>query len=1339
MTDDLLPIYSLYIPEDRREAIARGETLPDRTSGAALFADVSGFTPLTEALTRLYGPKRGAEELAHQLNRVYNALIAEVDRYRGSVIGFAGDAITCWFNDDAESSGLATLRAAGCAFAMQTVMQAFKSVTLPAGEIVSLALKATMATGPVRRFLVGDPAIQWIDALAGETLTRMATAEHYAGRDEVLVDVPTAIVLGKRVHIQEWRPAATENTAEECFAVIENVDLPLPPVEADAPPPPALPPATVKPWLLPAVYASLQEGVGEPLEMRRGVVAIFLRFQGIDYDHDEQAGAKLDRYIRWVQGVMHQYDGTLLQLIMGDKGNYLYGAFGAPTAHENDPQRAVSAALELLQPSADLEFVGPIQIGVGQGTMRTGAYGGATRCTYGVIGDAVNLSARLMQNAAPGQALVSQYVQAAALQDFRWELLPPITVKGKSQPVPVVRPIRKVQRARVVMPSTALVGREAELAELQATLQPLFEGRFGGMVYVYGEAGVGKSRLVDELHMRLMPNGGFSWFTCLAEPILQQSLNPFKYFLRQYFVQNTENSEETNRVNFKEVLLGLLNSLDSLGTAEGATLAAELQRTQSMLGALVDLHWADSLYAQLEPELRFRNTLIAFKTLIQAESLRQPVIVHVEDANWLDDDSQELLATLIQNVDGYPFVVLLSGRYRDDGSSFHIPAPADTPDHAIHLNTLTADSVRMLVVQLLSADIAPAFAEFIAQKTEGNPLFAEQLALDLRERQLIAPRDGIWTLVGHDEVDAIPATINAVLIARLDRLAAQIKAVVQTAAVLGREFEVQILSRMLRDDADLPYKMQQAEEELIWQSLSEMRYIFRHTMMRDAAYEMQLQARLRDLHALAAEAMAQVYAAELAPHYADLAYHYGKAEDVRQEFHYAQLAGEYAASRYANQEAVAHYSQALQSLSRLDPDESAVQRQDVYMTLAELQITVGQYDQAHQHLEKALALAIQRGDGQGQVHVCRWMAQMHELQSEYDEALEWVQKGLHILGNQRTSEAAELRLVAGLIHTRRGNYDEATAQFHDAMQIAQYLGEAATLARAHNGLGVIRLREDSAAAIDHFQQAFTLYEGVGDIAGQAKSHNLIANACFETGQWGEADFHYRQAREIFEKIGDVYNGAFADNNLGEIALSQGRLDEALTFYRQALQAFEQIGGAAYVLGVLHMNLGHVFIRRAEIDAAFQELQTAQEHFEQAQARDFLPELNRHYAEAYFVVDDLDDAEQQARQALDLSRELEQRGEEGNVLRVLGRILNAQGRLEDAKACLKRSLDILDDIGDHYQKAQTQLSLAQFYAQQNHSLDAREALEQCMPVFQRLGVTRDLDTARSLGARLGNSW
>src|SRR6266404_6237091 len=178
--------FDIYIPMDRRQAIARDSTLPERAEGTALFADISGFTPLTEALARTFGPRRGAEELTVHLNSVYRALIQEVDRYAGSVIAFAGDAITCWFQKDKGRT------ATTCALAMQSTMAQFSQVKLVNGEVVSLGVKVGIASGPVRRFLVGNPEIQVLDVVAGQTLNRMAAATHHAARGEVVLDAAVA-------------------------------------------------------------------------------------------------------------------------------------------------------------------------------------------------------------------------------------------------------------------------------------------------------------------------------------------------------------------------------------------------------------------------------------------------------------------------------------------------------------------------------------------------------------------------------------------------------------------------------------------------------------------------------------------------------------------------------------------------------------------------------------------------------------------------------------------------------------------------------------------------------------------------------------------------------------------------------------------------------------------------------------------------------------------------------------------------------------------------------------------------------------------------------------------
>ena len=285
---------SVYIPMDRRQAMRRGESLPDRSTGAAVMADVSGFTPLTEALARESGPQRGAEEITRYLNQVYDALITEVHRYQGSVIGFSGDAITCWFDGD---DGL---RAATCAVQLQRAMDQFGRITVPSGPAVTLAMKAAVAIGPVRRFVVGDPNVQLIDVLAGATLDRLAAAEQQVHKGEVVLSAETAARLQQRAVIAEWRTDAAGGQ----FAVLQRLTSPA------APQPwpefvsnPDLE-QQVKHWLLAAVYARESSGQGAFLAELRPAVALFVHFGGIDYDGDATAGQKLDDYVRWVQAVL---------------------------------------------------------------------------------------------------------------------------------------------------------------------------------------------------------------------------------------------------------------------------------------------------------------------------------------------------------------------------------------------------------------------------------------------------------------------------------------------------------------------------------------------------------------------------------------------------------------------------------------------------------------------------------------------------------------------------------------------------------------------------------------------------------------------------------------------------------------------------------------------------------------------------------------------------------------------------------------------------------------------------------------------------------------------------
>ncbi|HEX2993476.1 MAG TPA: adenylate/guanylate cyclase domain-containing protein, partial [Anaerolineales bacterium] len=325
-----------FLPQDRLRALAGGTSLPDRTSGSALFADISGFTHLTEALRESLGARRGSEELTRHLDAVYTALIHEVESYGGSVIDFAGDSFICWFDN---IQGPAAARAMKCAFALQQAMIAFTTIPVPNSPVIPLALKVVVTTGSARRFVVGDPAIHYIDTLAGATVARISLAEHLAKKSDVLVDEATVTALNELLTIGEWRQ---DHEDSERFAMA--LDFSGKPASFSLPSAPETIPAdTLRGWIHPIIYEREQAGQGAFLTEFRPCIAMFVRFSGIDYDSDE-AEKQLDTFIRQSQACAEHFGGTLLQLTIGDKGNYAYINFGAFTTYEDVARRAVKTA-----------------------------------------------------------------------------------------------------------------------------------------------------------------------------------------------------------------------------------------------------------------------------------------------------------------------------------------------------------------------------------------------------------------------------------------------------------------------------------------------------------------------------------------------------------------------------------------------------------------------------------------------------------------------------------------------------------------------------------------------------------------------------------------------------------------------------------------------------------------------------------------------------------------------------------------------------------------------------------------------------------------------------------
>jgi predicted ATPase/class 3 adenylate cyclase len=1154
---------SAYIPIDRCQAMARGESLPDRASGAALFADISGFTPLTEALLKEYGPKRGAEELTRQLNLIYDALVTEVHRYGGSVMAFSGDAITCWFDDKVSTrvgTALETgLQATACGLSMQQTMDQFADIESPSGARTSLAMKVAVATGSVRRFQVGDPRVQYIDTLAGAMLDEMAATEHQAKRGEVVVGPAALAQIGDKIEISEWR--RDPETGQQFGVVARLSDRYQAQVAATLQPirsPETLSEDQIRPWLLPPVYERLSAGKGEFLAELRPAVALFLSFTGIDYDEDEAAETKLETYVRWVQNILIRYDAYLLQLTIGDKGSYLYAAFGAPVAHEDDAVRAVSVALELQKPPADLGFIENIKIGISQGQMRTGAYGGTMRRTYGVLGDEVNLAARLMQAAEPGQILVKDTVWQATDNYFSGESLPPFEVKGKSKPVITysVSGIKVQQAIRLQEPSYALpmVGRETELALVEQKMTQALAGH-GQIVAIVAEAGMGKSRLVAEVirlatERRLVGYGGEcqSYGTNTSYLVWQP-------ICRSFF--NLDPAWE-----LKDQMRELESQLELVDPS--------LVQRLPLLGAVLNLSIPDNdLTRSFDVKLRKTSLESLLVDCLRAHAKITPLLLVLDDCHWLDPLSLELLEVIGRTIFNLPVLMVMAYRPLQSERLRDAQVGKLAYFSEIQLTDFTPQEAERLISLKLEqffgaqAEVPPVLLERITARSQGNPFYIEEL-LNYLQDQNFDPNE-TDTL---NQLD-LPTSLHSLILSRIDQLSEHQKSTIKVASVIGRLFEAAWLWGMypdlgkperIRADLEALHRLEFAPMD---KPEPELTYIFKHVVTQEVAYESLPYAMRAILHDQFGQFIERKYSERLDRYVDLLAFHYDRSENEVKKREYLRKAGEAAQENYANEAAIDYYQ-------RLLPLLPAAKQVEVMLKLGEVLQRVGQWDEAGQLYHEALDLAKQLDD-QSSLGWCQTaMGEVLRKQGLYAEAATWFEQAqttFDELGDN--AGVGQVLHYSGTLAAQQGDYETARTLYEASMVIRQQLNDQPRIASLLSNLGLVaHYQGNYEEARSLYVRSLEIRYHLADQWAIAVSLNNLGYLALEQGDYETARTQLEVAINLQREVGDKSMMADALNNLGNVTRDQGDYQAARALYEEGLTINRDLGnkwGIAYLL------------------------------------------------------------------------------------------------------------------------------------------------------------------------------
>ncbi len=1110
-----------------------------------MFVDLSGFSFMTEVLSAQGA--HGAEILADMMRVVFDPLVNAVYQQGGFVIGFAGDAFTAVFpagQDPVETA----MRCLSSAAAMQAHTKSHSQISTPYGTF-TIRIKAGIGFGrttwQIFRSINNKRASYWF---RGESLNGAVAGEEAAHAGEIVV-TPFSYELLKDI--------VSATPAGNCFLIREiHGDLPTP-----------LPLSVPKPAddlveiFLDDTILHLP-AIGE----FRQVVNMFIEIPASISDE-----ALITPFMETVYLLQEQYGGFFLRPDLGDKGFTLPMFWGAPTAHENDVERALNFILEL---SSRTRI--PLGVGISYYMAYTGFVGSSQREDYTAYSWGVNLAARMMEHAGPGEFWMDEEIARRAEKHFSLRSLGEFYFKGFKRGLKTFALVGRKNVVEAVYQGQ-LVGRSNEMEALAAFTEPLKHGQFAGVLVLKGEAGIGKSRLVHSFqYSEYFKDSPANWIICQTDEILRLPFNPLIDWLKKRFEFLENQPDEINSIAFSR------NIQELVEVTPDRELGAELLRTSSVLAALINIRQPDSLYERLDAKDRYDNTLIALSMFLRAESLRKPLVLFVEDTHWLDDDTSAFISYFVRGLQSAPdkqYPIAIIATQRAEGESARIMAEISTS--MVQLDKLSPANMARLAEDVLGRPIADPLLALLNDRAEGNPFFAEQILRYLLEQNALTVDVNGQYISNQQARVSLPTDVRAVLVARLDRLTQPVKETVQTASVLGREFEVRVLGEMLRAREKFLSCVTQAENANIWSPLNEFEYIFQHALLRDAAYSMQLQTRQRELHRKAVSAMEKIYRDDLEPHYAELAYHAEKADLREKALYYLSRAGKASLSLYHNQQAIDYFTRAL---ALLQTDEL---REKFDLMLLRVEGYYNNSDSAAQFKDldilEELAKTLQDDVLLGRAYMRR--SYYFSALGDFQNVLTYATRAKFFAEAALDNETLlSTYLVLPNSFLRIGKAGEALQYAKEGLLYAQGQNDRTGIGKALSILGLVSLEvENPTIARGYQEQALVIAREIKNKYLEAMSLNNLANTIgLSQGDFFTAKKYFEQAYSISRELGNLNGNGIALLNLGWLTGILGDYPAAISYYEQALSILRQIGLRSQEM-LVYINLSAVMGAQGDAD------------------------------------------------------------------------------------------------------------------------------------------------------------
>ncbi|MGZ5129279.1 MAG: tetratricopeptide repeat protein [Actinomycetota bacterium] len=1256
---------SPYLPRLALQWVSDDDASLSRdVEGTVVFVDISGFTNLSEKLAKV--GREGAEALAEAIGSTFGRLLAVAYGEGGGLIKFGGDALFLLFTGPEHP-----VRGVRAAHGMRRTLREIGRLETKGGK-VNLRMSVGVHSGTFNLFLVGGSHRELM--ITGPAATQVVKMEGTAVAGEILLSPATAAHLPARCLGLPKGPGVLLKAAPA--GVDASPDQPVPSID----------PEVLARCIPLATREHLRSGFGEP--EHRQVTVAFLHFDHTDamIEHEGSAAfaRHLDALVRDVQAAVDEQDLCFLSTDVDHDGGKIILTGGAPRTTGDDEDRMLIAVHLIMEGERKI----PIRIGVNRGPVFAGDIGPAYRRTYTIMGDAVNLAARVMAKAEPGQALATEDVLAHAHVRFETTPLEPFMVKGKSRPIHA-SVIGALEAPRII-PGEAendrlpLVGRDAEMAEIDGVLEEAREGG-GRFVEIIGEAGIGKSRLLEEIRRAA---SGFSIWTMACE--LYGSSTPYFPFRRP----------------MREAL-----GLDGLEDREAAErlrervheIAPELEPWLPLFAVPLDVEVAQTEQTlALEDEFRKTRLERSMGRLMQALTPTTALLT-IEDAHWMDEASADLLRYLVTGIRGLPAVIVVTRRdvgtgfaasERDDAVSLR-PAPLAPPEAA-----------RLAGAASEETPLSPHELEALAERSGGNPLFLKEL---------------VGAAVAAGGLEGLPDSVEAVITAQIDHLPPRERTLLRYASVLGQSFSedlaLGVLSQALPDlGADAFASL---SGFVVQDRPGERR--FAHALLRDAAYEGLPFGRRRALHALVGETIERSEPepedeAEL------LSMHFFHSDAMEKAWRYSRIAGERARSIYANVEAAGFYQRAIEAARQVEVPRAEVAQ--TYEALGDVEERLGLFARAKAAFRAARRLVAD--DPLSEARLCLKEATIQEAAGRYGDAVRWIRRGEQALAGVSTVEAnrqrAQLSVWEGVMRQVQGRHREAVRCCERAIGQAEESGDQDALAHAYYMLDWAYMDLGRPEKAIYSERALAIYQGLNDLPGQAVVYNNLGAFAYYQGRWAEALEYYEKGREARGRTGDAVSAAMGTSNIGEILSDQGRLEEAEPLFRAALRVWSAAGFRAGVADAT-IHLGRVASRSERFDEALTLFEWAREEYLAVGAHALVLETDARIAECHLfqgnsdlVLKLVDDALHRAMTP----------GGEGPQIATLHRLAGyAQMQLRNlaqARVELERSLEVGRARQADFEVALTLRALV--YLARLAGDDGPEVHtlgSECRSIFDRLGV------------------